>query len=85
MITLPKEYKTKEIKVLSTSEQKQFIEAIKGHELEVLFLTALSTGLRLGEILGLHWSDINFDKGELTVNRTLQRVTEISRNGIQGN
>ena len=81
MITLPKEYKTKEIKVLSTSEQKQFIEAIKGHELEVLFLTALSTGLRLGEILGLHWSDINFDKGELTVNRTLQRVTEISRNG----
>lgn len=81
MVTLPKEDKTREIKVLSASEQKQFIKAIKGHELEVLFLTALSTGLRVGEILGLHWSDINFDKGELTVNRTLQRITEISRDG----
>ncbi len=81
MITLPKEDKTKEIKVLSASEQKQFIEAIRGHELEVLFLTALSTGLRLGEILGLKWNDIDFNNGTLTVNRTIQRVTEISKDG----
>lgn len=52
-----------------------------GHELEMLFLTALGTGLRLGEILGLKWSDIDFNAGTLTVNRTLQRVTEIDKNG----
>lgn len=81
MVTLPKDNSTKEIKVLTPEQQKSFISAIKGHELEVLFLVALSTGLRLGEILGLKWSDIDFDKGALTVNRTLQRVTEISKDG----
>lgn len=81
MVTLPKDNTTKEIKVLSSDQQKLFIEAIKGHNLEVLFLVALSTGLRLGEILGLKWSDIDFNTGTLTVNRTIQRVTQIDRNG----
>lgn len=81
MVTLPKDNTTKEIKVLSSEQQKLFIEAIKGHNLEMLFLVALSTGLRLGEILGLKWSDIDFNTGTLTVNRTLQRVTQIDRNG----
>lgn len=81
MVTLPKDNTTKEIKVLSSDQQKLFIEAIKGHNLEVLFLVALSTGLRLGEILGLKWSDIDFNTGTLTVNRTLQRITQIDRNG----
>lgn len=48
MVTLPKDNITKEIKVLSSDQQKLFIESIKGHNLEVLFLVALSTGLRLG-------------------------------------
>lgn len=81
MVTLPKENKVKEIKVLTPEQQQSFINAIKGHELEMLFLVALSTGLRLGEILGLKWCDIDFNSGNLTVNRTLQRVTEISRDG----
>lgn len=81
MVTLPKDNTTKEIKVLTPIQQQSFITAIKGHELEVLFLIALSTGLRLGEILGLKWSDIDFNSGTLTVNRTLQRVTEIDRDG----
>ena len=37
--------------------------------------------LKLGEILGLKWSDIDFNTGTLTVNRTLQRVTQIDING----
>ena len=81
MVTLPKDNTTKEIKVLSPDQQKLFIKAIKGHNLEVLFLVALSTGLRLGEILGLKWRDIDFNNGTLTVNRTIQRITEISKDG----
>ncbi|WGX76514.1 site-specific integrase [Paraclostridium bifermentans] len=81
LVTLPKDNTTREIKVLTPEQQKNFISALVGHELEMLFLTALSTGLRLGEILGLKWSDIDFNIGTLTVNRTLQRVTEIDRNG----
>jgi integrase len=81
LVTLPKDNTTREIKVLTPEQQKLFINDLVGHELEMLFLTALSTGLRLGEILGLKWSDIDFNTGTLTVNRTLQRVTEIDRNG----
>ena len=74
MVTLPKNNATKDIQVLSQTDQQRFIEAIKGHKLEMLFLIALSTGLRLGELLGLKWSDIDFNTGMLTVNRTLSRV-----------
>ncbi len=81
MVTLPKVEKIKEINVLSKDEQIKFIEAIKGNDMELLFLMALGTGLRLGEILGLKWSDIDFKEGTLSVNRTVQRVTDIQKDG----
>jgi len=34
---------------------------------------SLTTGLRIGEICGLKWSDINADNGTITVNRTIER------------
>ena len=67
--------------VFTLEEQNKFLNAIKGNRDEVLYRVAFSTGLRLGELLGLKWSDIDFKNGTLTVNRTLQRVTEISRDG----
>lgn len=36
-----------------------------------LFILALGTGMRSGEICGLKWCDINFDKNEITVNHNL--------------
>ncbi|MCR8746210.1 tyrosine-type recombinase/integrase [Romboutsia lituseburensis] len=81
MVTLPKDDTKKDIKVLSQQDQQRFIQAIQGHKLEILFLIALSTGLRLGELLGLKWSDININTGMLTVNRTLSRV----KNQVTGN
>ena len=38
-----------------------------------MFLTALATGLRQGEIFGLHWGDLDLTRGTLTVRRTLYR------------
>lgn len=35
---------------------------------------ALKTGLRRSEIFGLNWNDIDFEKGQLSVNKTLQKV-----------
>ena len=74
MVTLPKINNTKEIHILTKKEQERFIECIKGHKLELLFLVALGTGLRLGELLALKWSDINFDDSLVTVNKSLSRV-----------
>lgn len=74
LVKLPKVEKSDEVRVLTESEQIRFLEAIKGHELEMLFIVALGTGLRRGELLGLKWSDINFKTKELTVNRSLQKI-----------
>ncbi len=39
-----------------------------------LYYLDLSTGLRRGELLGLKWSDINFESRTLEVKRQIQRV-----------
>ena len=74
LVTLPKKEDNKEVKVLTKQEQEKFLEAIKGHELELLYIVVLGTGLRIGEILGLKWPDIDFKNNELHVNRSLQKA-----------
>lgn len=81
LVELPTNAKEQKIEIFSMDQEKQFIETIKGHKLELLFLTALYTGLRIGEISGLKWSDIDFDKHRLTVNRTVTRVALFDKDG----
>lgn len=42
---------------------------------QVATLLAITTGLRRGEILGLHWDDIDFKKNEITIQRSVQYVS----------
>ncbi|MCC9294388.1 site-specific integrase [Clostridium sp. WLY-B-L2] len=63
-----------DIVAFTIEEQNQFIRGIKGHRLEALFILALSTGLRQGELLGLKWADIDFSKKELHVKRAIRGV-----------
>lgn len=47
---------------------------------EALFVLALATGMRYGELLGLKWQDVNLDDGTLQVRRTLSRLpTQMGR------
>ena len=59
-----------ERRVLSWQEQQLFLEAIRGSRYEMLCVLGLSTGLRIGELSGLRWSDIDFTEKTLTVERT---------------
>lgn len=80
-IILPKDtIKAKKTKVtpFTLQEQIQFIEAIRGHEYEMLFLTALDTGLRQGELFALKWDDIDFDNKIIRVNKTFKNIRNIS-------
>ena len=61
-------------------EQEAFIKAIRGNELEVLFITALNTGMRIGELLALTWKDIK--DNTITVNKTLVSDRDVSKDGI---
>jgi integrase len=45
----------------------QAVEAAKGDRLEALYILAVTTGLRQGELLGLKWDDIDLEVGTLQV------------------
>ncbi len=63
--------KNNDRKVLSREEQLIFFECCKGTFYDNLFVVAVNTGLRPGELCGLKWDDIDLDKMEISVERTL--------------
>ena len=65
------EGKDKKIRFLTIDEQNEFLEHIEGYTKENQFRLILQTGLRTSEMIGLKWSDIDFEKRELHVNRIL--------------
>src|SRR3712207_493960 len=63
-----------EIIPLSPKEARDFLEAARGDRFEALYVLALSTGMRQGELLALKWEDIDLENGILRVRRTLTRT-----------
>lgn len=64
-----------EMHTLSLQEVRALLAGVRGDPLEALYVTALGTGLRQGELLALRWQDIDVARGELTVRHSLQRFT----------
>jgi integrase len=52
------------------------LEAARGDRLEALYVLALSTGLREGELLGLCWADVDPGRGLLRVRQQLSRTRD---------
>jgi integrase len=63
-----------EISPLTPEQARQLIEASEDDRHGALYLTALGTGLRQGELLGLRWADVDLDAGRLRVRHTLANV-----------
>jgi integrase len=59
---------------LDETQARKFLKAAKKERLGPVFSVALAVGLRLGEALGLRWSDVDVAKRTLTVEQALQRV-----------
>lgn len=47
-----------EMRVLSREQARQFVEACEGERLALLMVLAIMTGMRQGELLALHWKDV---------------------------
>jgi integrase len=60
---------------LSPKQARRFLEVVAGDRLEALYMVALTTGMREGELLGLRWTDVDLDGGALRVVRKLKRRT----------
>jgi len=66
----------KEMEVLTVTHHKKILDFIKQNFTfrNLGIYISLTTGLRIGEVCGLKWSDINTDSGIITVNRTIERI-----------
>lgn len=62
-----------EIKPLDDESIARFIEAVKGHKYENVYLTTLFTGMREGEVIGLTWDCVDFKNGTICINKQLQK------------
>lgn len=70
--TLPRRER-KEMNVLDETTTAAFLKATEGHKYELLYKFTLFTGLREGEVMGLTWDRVSFDKGTVLIDRQLQK------------
>jgi len=63
--------KKKKRRVLTVEETKWFLSAANGSFYADLYILALETGMRVGELMGLMWRDVDFDKKMIHISRTL--------------
>src|SRR5215211_8125239 len=62
-----------EMRTLSAAETRKLLEAARGDKLEALYMLAVQTGMRQGELLALKWEDVDLNEGVIRVRRTLAR------------
>lgn len=75
-IKYPKNNKLDRIQVLTVMEQRKLLEYLQNNiNLKNLgLLICLNTGMRIGEICALKWSDINMDAGIIQIRHTFERI-----------
>jgi len=66
----------KEMRPLSPTEVGRFLEAARGDEHEAIFVLAVSSGMRQGELLALRWEDVDLETGTLRVQRSVSHTRD---------
>ena len=69
----PPKVERKEITPLDREQAKVLLEAASRDRLEVLYVLAVHTGMREGELLGLTWEDVDLERGLLRLRHALVR------------
>ena len=73
-----------QIEILTRDEQLRLFQASYQHRYGVFIRLVLFTGLRLGELLGLRWEDLDVQSSMLHIRRTLNRLNKIDRPASPG-
>jgi len=72
----------KSVEFLTVDEQKRIEQAAKNRNSTdyIAIMLCLYTGVRIGEVCGLRWTDISFERKSLQINRTIQRIRSNGNN-----
>lgn len=74
-VSKPK-HEAKEIMPWQSGEVREFLKAAREHRLYPLFVLAIHSGLRIAEVLGLRWADVDFETGLITVSGSISKVAK---------
>lgn len=66
----------RDVRVLSPDEASRLLQAARGDQYESLIVLAVSTGVRLGEALGVKWTDVDLDRRHMRIDKSLQRISQ---------
>lgn len=81
-IKFPTETDKRDLEVLNIADYKKIMLYIENNFTfkNLGIYICLSTGIRIGEICGLRWEDIDIEKGIIKIRRTIQRIYFIEEN-----
>ena len=65
-----------EMNVLDEDQTRALLQSSRDSDLYVPILLAVTTGMRVGELLGLHWRDVDLKRGKLAVTQSLQATKD---------
>ena len=64
----------KSFDTLSPEQARRLLDVARGDRLEAVYTVALALGMRMGEILGVRWTDIDLDGATLCVKQAISRI-----------
>jgi integrase len=64
--------KEREVEIYTEEEANRLLDSSRPHRLHALYVLALTAGMREGELLALHWPEVDFEGGAVKVVRTLR-------------
>jgi integrase len=73
IVDLPRKVR-RDLPMITPEQAKAFLQATQEHRLEALFVLAITTAARQGELLGLAWDNVDLDTGLIDVRWALQKV-----------
>jgi integrase len=83
----PPKVPKKDVTPLSPDQARALLEAARGDRLEALYVLAVHTGMRQGELLALRWEDVDLDAGVLRVRGTKtarsRRTVKLSQTALE--
>ncbi len=70
-VKAPRPVAEEEMRTLSAEEARRLLDAARGDRFEALYVLAVTTGMRQGELLALKWQDVDLENARLSVRRTV--------------
>ena len=75
-LSTPQRIRARPGRALTVDQARQLLDAAAGYRFEAAVVLALTYGLRRGEVLGLHWSALDWKAGTLGVTHSVRRIKD---------